>query len=140
MANNGVRQPKLFYVSSSTTTTTVKTVTFCYHVLSTSVGTGGLDPTHCGGKKKKRSIVNLIGENDEEEIVASKVSGLSDYEEREKISETQVMEGEEREAKFLNYWLTRTITNTLLDFTATSKVGSIACTPAGWSMLSCLVG
>ena len=33
--SDGVRQPKLFYVSSSTSTTTISTETVCYHVLST---------------------------------------------------------------------------------------------------------
>merc|ERR1712110_1130039 len=33
---NGSRQPKLFYISSSTTTSTVSTHSVCYHILSTS--------------------------------------------------------------------------------------------------------
>merc|ERR1719486_1479121 len=34
--NGNGRQPKLFYISSSTTTSTVSTHSVCYHILSTS--------------------------------------------------------------------------------------------------------
>merc|ERR1711920_70041 len=50
-----LRQPKLFYVSPSTTTTTISTQTVCYHVLSTAT-TNIPDPTLCS-KRRRREIL-----------------------------------------------------------------------------------
>ena len=44
---------------------------------------------------------------------------------------------DEREGKFLNYWLTRTITNTEYSYTITSKMASIHCTPRGFIYSRC---
>ena len=38
---------------------------------------------------------------------------------------------DDREARYLNYWLTRTVTTTYTTFTATSSLGSVYCTPLG---------
>ena len=43
----------------------------------------------------------------------------------------------QRDAKFLNYFMTVTKTFTFTTWTATSTLGSIYCTPAGWDMGAC---
>ena len=44
---------------------------------------------------------------------------------------------EGRDPKFLNYFLTVTKTYTFTTLTATSSLGSVYCTPAGWTMNAC---
>ena len=44
---------------------------------------------------------------------------------------------EEREAKFFNYWMTTTVTTTFTTYTATSSLGSIICTPVGFTDSNC---
>ena len=54
--------------------------------------------------------------------------------------ETGEADGDEpsgREGRFLLYWLTTTTTSTTTSFTATSSIGSIYCTPAGYTNALC---
>ena len=53
----------------------------------------------------------------------------------EKIEEQKNPEG--REGRFLLYWLTTTTTSTTTSFTATSSIGSVTCTPAGYTNSPC---
>ena len=126
------RLPKLFYVSSSTTTTTVSTQTVCYHVLSAGGNSlNGIDPVNCG-KRRRRALTSGASTEQEANIQASKMSQGVDEEEHEPTNET-----DDREGKFLNYWLTRTITTTYFSYTTTSKMASLQCTPVGWTYISC---
>ena len=43
----------------------------------------------------------------------------------------------DRQGKFLLYWITTTTTSTTTSFTATSTIGSLACTPAGFTNALC---
>merc|ERR1712083_52112 len=119
-AEEELRQPKLFYVSSATTTTTISTQTVCYHVLSTAT-TNVPDPTLCS-KRRRREI---LGEGT---IVQA-------TQENELKSSNQF--DEDRQGKFLNYWMTRTVTTTAYSYTVTSKMASLACTPQGFPYLRC---
>ena len=48
------RDPKLFFVSSSSTTSTISTSTLCYSTINSAA-------TTCPGRKKKRAIMEAIG-------------------------------------------------------------------------------
>merc|ERR1712066_980202 len=124
----------LFYVSSATTTTTISTQTVCYHVLSTAT-TNVPDPTLCS-KRRRREI---LGEGKVIEATQSKKSGgeakLESEENELKSSNNQF--DDDRQGKFLNYWMTRTVTTTAYSYTVTSKMASLACTPQGFPYLRC---
>merc|ERR1719278_653289 len=126
-----LRQPKLFYVSSATTTTTISTQTVCYHVLSTAT-TNVPDPTLCS-KRRRREI---LGEGTVIEATQSKRNDAeADSENELKSSNNQF--DDDRQGKFLNYWMTRTVTTTAYSYTVTSKMASLACTPQGFPYLRC---
>ena len=104
------KKPALFYVSSSYTTTTILTATACYQ-------SAGFAPWEC--KRKKRSFLS-DHVMDHVDFQPSQVeSGMDD---------TAL---EERQGKFLQYWLTTTFTSTTTTFTKTWTVGSVFCTPPG---------
>merc|ERR1719192_274447 len=124
--SNGSRQPKLFYISSSTTTSTVSTHSVCYHILSTSnaVSYG----VTCSKRRKRRMITDGTALGD---ITPSR---KTDGEQEE----TDLVEGAEREKRYMNYWLTTTTTLTQYSYTVTSKIASLQCTPRiGWEYQSC---
>ena len=58
-------------------------------------------------------------------------------EEQIEAGEVEGDESSGREGRFLLYWLTTTTTSTTTSFTATSSIGSIACTPAGYTNVLC---
>ena len=53
------------------------------------------------------------------------------------VTSGKEMEMDEREAKFLNYWMTTTVTWTYTSFTGTSTIGSVYCTPIGMTEKMC---
>ena len=136
------RHPKLFFVSSTTSTTTLTTNTVCYVQSSTVI-----QMLTC--KKKKRSVLNEMLGNTQDEIKPAKSSQSFEeavekikvdikYEDKEDINNiVSGLELTEREGKFLNYWLTTTITATFTTFTGTSSIASILCTPAGYTRAGC---
>merc|ERR1712210_72586 len=102
------RKPKLFFVSTSATTSTLQTAFVCY-VTSAA-------PTSVCGRKKRRAI-SFDGMEPEGAAVqldeaSSKVSGR-------------------RKGRFLLYWITTTSISTSTSFTITYSVSSALCTPAG---------
>merc|ERR1719278_1233020 len=101
-----LRQPKLFYVSSATTTTTISTQTVCYHVLSTAT-TNVPDPTLCS-KRRRREI---LGEGTIVQATQTKKNDDSKSEEENELKSSNQFD-EDRQGKFLNYWMTRTVTTT----------------------------
>merc|ERR1712026_604838 len=115
------RKPKLFYVTTQSTTSTVTTVSFCVQSTDSAI-------TACSGKKK-RSLGHVIKSNPIEEL------------EDESIFPSDVqsgrVDGEERGARFLVYWLTTTSTTMITSYTSTSTVASIACTPSGFPYGQC---
>ena len=119
------REPKLFYVSTSRTTTTISTVTVCF---STSK-----DAVIACKKKRKRSIL------DEAIPVTAEVGdsirpqrlGL-EGEEDALLDLESGSEQAQRDGRFLLYWITTTSTSTTTSFTATSTIQSIVCTPANF--------
>merc|ERR1719232_2003708 len=59
---------------------------------------------------------------------------LDDYEPENEIESSQ---GEERQGKFVNYWITTTFTTTSTSFTVTSSIASLICSPIGWTYNVC---
>merc|ERR1719507_1372572 len=115
------RQPKLFFISSTTSTTIFTTSTFCY-VTSTT--------TAMATCKKRRAIVSL-GDTDSMTDIKPMKSSSSDNKEEE---------GAKREGRWLNYWITTTITTMTTSFTATATIASVICTPYGYTVSVCPSG
>merc|ERR1712002_791063 len=119
----GVRNPKLFLVSS--TTVTLSTTTLCYSS-STAAAT-------CG-KRKKRALVIASAAGD----IAVTKSGASDSSENMDAGVAggkNDEDGMSREGKFLLYWMTTTSTST--SYTATTTISALACTPSGFTISKC---
>ena len=136
------RQPKLFFVSSTTTTITLSTSTVCYVASTTEV-----QMLTC--TKKKRSILSDVIVPTSEEISPAKSTQSFEeavekikvdiaFNDKEDINELiSGLDLTEREGRYLNYWLTTTITTTFTSFTATSSVASLICTPAEYTNAGC---
>merc|ERR1719480_74416 len=120
------RQPKLFFVSSSSTTSSVSTSTICF--ISTNTGF-----TTCG-KRRRRNILEDGISGAAGQIQPMSASSFDD----EADFSTKVDSGAEdpttsdRDGRFLLYWLTTTSI-----FTATSTLATLACTPNGFTNSVC---
>merc|ERR1712228_55735 len=112
ISNN--RKPKLFFVSSASTTKTIETDTACY-VSSANGFTGACS------RRRRRPFLSEGMDNVPEFQPSLVESGMDDT----------VSEG--RQGKFLLYWLTTTSTSTSTKFTKTATVLSVLCTPSGAS-------
>merc|ERR1711992_443618 len=110
------RKPKLFFVSTSATTTTLQTLSVCY-VSSTSI-------TTCSGRKKR--AINMDGK------LSSKDAAPVELEpsQREQDASAPAIDGS-REGRFLLYWITTTSISTSTSFTTTYSVSSALCTAPG---------
>ena len=113
------RQPKLFFVSTSSTTTTLQTASVCYATSGTPSGT-------CTGRRK-RSI---------------KIDGvpLADVKPSQLNQEVQSSQDAklDREGRFLLYWITTTSISTSTSFTTTISIsGKIVCTASGSAVKIC---
>merc|ERR1711937_21003 len=114
------REPRLFYVSTSSSTTTISTITVCFSTTSVA------SLTACK-KKRRRSILD-------ESIPGADTQNISPQ--RTELQDTGDFEIEppegQRDPKFLLYWITTTTTSTTTMYTQTSTVQSIVCTPTGF--------
>merc|ERR1712032_1556282 len=110
------RKPKLFFVSTSATTTTLQTLSVCYYT------SGSL--TTCTGRNR-RAI-------DVEGVMLSDVKSLEDSTELESShrEEGTSIDGS-RDGRFLLYWITTTPISTSTSFTTTYTVDSVLCTAPG---------
>merc|ERR1712037_771502 len=114
------RKPKLFFVSTSATTSTLQTAFVCYV-------TSAAPTSVCGQKRRAISFDGMEpvgtvqpstfkrefeGESVQLDEASSKVSG-------------------KREGRFLLYWIPTTSISTSTSFTITYSVSSALCTPAG---------
>merc|ERR550525_1615265 len=91
------RDPKLFFVSTLSTTST------CY----TSSGTTAI--ASCSGRKKRSIVDGIVGKDDETIAATSQLEPLEPS-----IAEPDAKS--QREGKFLLYWLTTTTTSTSTTF------------------------
>merc|ERR1712117_835882 len=112
------RKPKLFFVSTSVSVSTLSTLTFCY---STDMVTAT-----CTSKRRRSILDALFTESDQADIIKPDEpqddldSSIDEFDE----------EGVERDGKFLMYWLTTTSTTTSTSYTATSTLIISSCTPS----------
>ena len=112
------RQPKLFFVSTSATTTTLQTASVCY-------STSGAPTAACTGRRKRS--INIDG------------VPLADVKPSQLNQEVQSSQDAklDREGRFLLYWITTTSISTSTSYTTTIKISAATCTPAvniGWSI------
>merc|ERR1712018_627407 len=106
------RHPKLFFVSTSSTTSTIQTASVCY--ITTTTGFLGA----CTGRKRRAINFDEFKPSQmKEEVVQSSME--------EKSSD--------RKGRFLLYWITPTSISTSTSFTSTFSVYSVFCTPSGAS-------
>ena len=96
----------------------------------------------CG--KKKRSIPAIDNAasdlSDSDQVVPNPVAKVEEsFSELSDIADVTSSKeiDDEREGKFLNYWMTKTVTWTYTSFTATSSIASVYCTPASWTDSNC---
>ena len=110
------RQPKLFFVSTSATTSTLQTASVCYSTSGT--------PTTCTGRRRRS--INIDG------------VPLADVKPSQLNQEVKSSEGKQnREGRFLLYWITTTSISTSTSYTTTIKISAATCTPAvniDWSI------
>merc|ERR1739838_930454 len=106
-----VRKPKLFFVSTSATTSTLQTASICY-VSTAAYAT-------CTGRKRR--AITAFSEMETE------VQPKQD----EVDSSLQEAESGDRDGRFLLYWITTTSISTSTSYTNTYSVSSAACTPVG---------
>jgi len=126
---NDLRKPRLFYVSTSTTTSTLNTMTLCYQVLSTARNLG-----NCGRRKRaiaERELdLGRLRANPEQIQPSRKVEVEADT-----LEEDEEEDG--REERVLNYWMTTTTTVTSHSYTVTSTFASLLCTYDGFTYATC---
>merc|ERR1712212_1295447 len=106
-----VRNPKLFFVSTSATTSTLQTASICYLSSATASVT-------CTGRKR-RAITSFSEMETEVQPKQDEVD-----------SSLQEAESGDRDGRFLLYWITTTSISTSTSYTITYSVSSVGCTPA----------
>merc|ERR1711878_206206 len=123
---SGARQPRLFYVTTQSTTSTVTTASYCWATSAATTGT-------C--KRKRSGNFFPASALSDEAIVPSK-SGADGVIAGSRVPESELPEGV-REGKFVLYWLTTTSTSTTTAYSTTSTIASLTCTPSGFGLSSC---
>merc|ERR1719158_1202017 len=104
-----VRKPKLFFVSTSATTSTLQTASICYVSLAAN-------PPACTGRKRR--AISLDG---------MQPKGAVEGESVQEVESSSYL-NEKREGRFLLYWITTT------SFTTTYTVSSVGCTAPGTNL------
>merc|ERR1712115_372647 len=123
------REPKLFFVSSSSTTSSLSTSTVCFKATATGAVT-------CGKRKKRSMVVNRISEADGE-IQPQRSFDAEDNSDPKVESGAEDPTTSDRDGRFLLYWLTTTSTSTTTIHTGTSTIASLDCTPSGYTVKEC---
>ena len=114
-----MRKPKLFFVSTSATTTTLQTGSICY-VSTAAYAT-------CSGRKRR--AITAFSEMETE------VQPKQD----EVDSSLQEAESGGRDGRFLLYWITTTSISTSTSYTLTYSVSAVTCTPPGGKTVDSLM-
>jgi len=107
-----VRKPKLFFVSTSATTSVLQTASICYMTTNAAA-------VSCTGRKR-RAITTFSEMETEVQPKQDEVD-----------SSLQEAESGGRDGRFLLYWITTTSISTSTSYTITYSVSSVACTPPG---------
>ena len=104
------RKPRLFFVSTSSTTTTLQTQSICYVTSGTTI-------TTCTGRKR-RSI----------KIDGAQHADVNPSQLTQEVHSSQKEAEKHREGRFLLYWITTTSISTSTSYTTTISVSAIECT------------
>merc|ERR1712223_1289649 len=136
--SGNLRNPKLFYVSTSTTTSTQKSLTFCFQRITASFAL-----QRCTGRRKRRDIEAIISASEEFDLEgADRIQPTPKVAVQNTLDENlDELEGNgEREVRYMNYWMTTTTTLTSISYTATGTFASIICSPTGFTHVTCPSG
>merc|ERR1719273_1062574 len=116
------RAGRIFYVTTTTSVSTVNTVSFCHFlsVTDTAIVT-------CAARKRRMLRLNDQPSDAPSEEINPSVSDIESSQE----------DVEERHARFVTFWTTTTFTSTTTSFTSTGTLGSILCTPIGYTYNNC---
>merc|ERR1712117_930039 len=128
----GKRGGKIFYVTTTSSISTVSTATYCWVQETMSY-----IPLTCG---KKKRAVKVISDKSGEDLDIQPSSIIPEEDNREPESEVMSSQGEDRKGKFVNYWITTTFTSTTTSYTSTLSIATIECTPNGWTYVQCPAG
>jgi len=120
------REGRLFLVSSSTSTTTLKTSTICF-TTNTAITAA------CAGRKKRTILDNPMDTIDYEVNPVSRETREAD------VASSQMAEtpGKNREGKYLLYWMTSTSTTTTTSYSSTVTLSKLECTPSNFLYKAC---
>merc|ERR1712024_20784 len=129
------RAGKIFYVTTTSSISTVSTATYCWVQETMSY-----IPLTCGKKKRKKRAVKVIADKSGEDLDIQPSSILPEEDNREPESEVMSSQGEDRKGKFVNYWITTTFTSTTTSYTSTYSIATVECTPVGWTYVQCPAG
>merc|ERR1712241_301135 len=111
------RKPKLFYVSTSATTSTLNTASVCYVTSGT--------PTACTGRRRRAVNIEGVPLAD---VKPSQLNQPSQLSQEVQSSENELKNN--REGRFLLYWITTTSISTSTSYTVTVSISAALCTPA----------
>ena len=127
MSEDVVRKPKLFFVSTSATTSTLQTLSLCY--VSTAT------PVACSGRRR-RGISSEPVESESLDGMEPEGAVQPSTMNREKREvDGEPLQGQtDREGRFLLYWITTTSISTSTSFTTTYTISSATCTPPGGNL------
>merc|ERR1711936_1426367 len=107
---------------------TISTTTYCYVSNAAKA---------CKRKKRALSYADTIQPLEHrEEISGSSVSGSLEEEDADLLS-GEADSAQYRDPRFLLYWMTTTSTSTTTSFTATTSIGTLDCTPSGFTISAC---
>ena len=112
-ATDGVRKQKLFFVSTSATTSTLTTGTICY--VPAAVVAPATSIPECTGRKRRAIVVDDLKPS------------VPTFE----LEKQDTSADGGREGRFFLYWITTTSRSTTTSISATTTVSSVECTPAG---------
>merc|ERR1712212_22654 len=127
------RNPRLFYVSSATSTSLATTQCYIANTDVCNCANGACNgnnintacPTCAFQKRRRRALPDDVDQVDMTKYEDSFQSTIEDMEDTEENSMR-------REAKALLYWVTTTSTFTW--YTSTSTIATIECTPSGFTI------
>ena len=111
------RKPRLFFVSTSSTTTTLQTQSICYVTSGTTI-------TTCTGRKRRSIKID----------VAQHAADVKPSQLNQKVQSSQKEAEKHREGRFLLYWITTTSISTSTSYTTTVSISAIECTTSGQSL------
>merc|ERR1712018_682246 len=123
------RNQKLFFVSTTSSTSTIVTGSYCMVSSNTAIVT-------C--KRRKRRFLQDKSEELGLKISPDRPQDIDEDEaEAAEELETGINEKDKRQGKYLLYWLTTTSIISTTSYSETQTIASVTCTPSGWTITTC---